>query len=140
MIKAFASAALALTLTLAPNLIGAQCNNILESCAKANPGAMAEFTLVDAAYDQLDAKGGKLKLTLFAGNTYRFLSCKDDKVKALMMVLADSKGNKIADNVTQDEKGVYKMMEVNCTATGEYMLVLMPFSGEGCAGFIYAMK
>lgn len=140
MIRTAFALSLALALSLAPTLIGAQCGSILESCAKANPGAMAGYTLVDAAYDQLDAKGGKLKLTLFAGNTYRFLSCKEDKVNALVMVLADSKGNPIANNMTEDEKGVYKMMEVNCTATGEYMLVLLPFNGEGCAGFIYAMK
>lgn len=132
--------AVAFVLAVAPTLTGAQCGSILESCAKSNPGAMAGFTLVDAAYDQLDTKGGKLRLTLFAGNTYRFLSCKEDKVQALVMALSDTKGNVIADNMTDDKSSVFKMMEVNCTATGEYMLILLPFKGEGCAGFIYALK
>jgi hypothetical protein len=140
MIKYLFATVAAFVLAVAPTHTGAQCGSILESCAKANPGAMAGFTLVDAAYDQLDAKGGKLRLTLFAGNTYRFLSCKEDKVQALVMALSDAKGNVIADNMTDDKSSVFKMMEVNCTATGEYMLILLPFKGEGCGGFIYALK
>lgn len=131
---------IALAAFAAPQYVAAQCNTLLEGCAKSNPGSMAGYTLVDAAYDNLDEKGGKLKLTLYAGSTYRFLSCKVDAVPALVMALADANGKIIATNLTEDEKGVYRMMEVNCTATAEYILVLIPYNGKGCAGVIYAMK
>ncbi len=127
-------------LAAVPVYIKAQCSALLEGCAKGNPGAMSGFTLVDAAYDDLDAKGGKLKITMYSGSTYRFLTCKEDKIPALVMALADGKGNVLATNLTEDEKGVYRTMEVTCTATGEYTLVLMPYNGIGCGGIIYAMK
>lgn len=131
---------IALVVIVAPKFAAAQCNSLLESCAKSNPGSMAGYNLVDAAYDKLDSKGGKLKITMYAGSTYRFLACKEDAVPALVMALASGDGKIIATNLTEDEKGVYRMMEVNCTATAEYTLVLIPYNGQGCAGVIYAMK
>lgn len=118
----------------------AQCDGLLESCANDNRGSMSGFTLVDAAYDKLDENGGKLKITMYKGNTYRFLACKDGNVPALVIGLADMNGNILATNLTEDESGVYRSIDVTCTATGEYILVLLPYNGVGCCGVIYAMK
>lgn len=118
----------------------AQCNGLLESCASENPGAMTGFTLVDASYANLDENGGKLKITMYKGNTYRFLACKDGNVPALVIGIADMKGNVLATNLTEDESGVYRAIDVNCSATGEYFVVLLPYNGTGCCGVIYAMK
>lgn len=117
----------------------APCTGKLEKCAQSNPGAMVGYTLVDAAYDDLDERGGKIKMTLYSGNTYRFLTCPADGMQ-LVVVLSDSKGKVISTNLTEDEKSVYKMMEVNVTSTAEYQLNLLPFGGKGCAGVIFAMK
>lgn len=138
--KKFFSAIVVVLALLAPAYTYAQCGNLLETCAKGNSGAMSGYTLVDAAYDNLDAKGGKLKITMYSGTSYRFLACREDKIPALVMALADGTGKVLATNLTEDEKGVYRMMEVNCTATGEYTLVLLPYNGQGCGGIIYAMK
>lgn len=120
--------------------IQAQCPNFLRNCEKENAGAFAGYTLVDAVFDELDVKGGSVKLTLNAGNTYRFLACTAKGVEAVMLLLADSKGAVFASNLTDDGQGVYKVMEINCMATAEYVLHIKPLKGSGCAGMIYALK
>jgi hypothetical protein len=117
-----------------------QCNSLLESCADENPGAMAGYTLVGASTAQLDANGGRLKITMYKGNTYRFLACKEGNVPALVIGVADMNGNVLATNLTEDQSGVYRMIDVTCTATGEYLIVLLPYNGTGCCGVVYAMK
>ena len=120
--------------------VQAQCPGFLRNCEKANAGAFAGYTLVDAVFDELDVKGGSVKLTLNAGNTYRFLACTDKRVEAVMLLLADSKGAVFASNLTDDGQGVYKVLEINCMATAEYVLHIKPLKGSGCAGMIYALK
>ncbi|MDX2061560.1 MAG: hypothetical protein SFY70_00710 [Bacteroidia bacterium] len=117
-----------------------QCNTLLESCANDNPGAMAGYTLVGASYADLDQNGGRLKITMYKGNTYRFLACKGGNVPALVIGIADQNGQVLATNLTEDQSGVYKMLDITCNATGEYLLVLLPYNGTGCCGVVYAMK
>lgn len=133
--------ALAVALTIGfTHHINAQCNNFLRNCEKENAGAFAGFTLADAVFDELDVKGGSVKLTLNAGNTYRFLACNGKGVEAVMLLLADAKGAVFASNLTDDGQGVYRVLEINCMATAEYVLHIKPLKGSGCAGMIYALK
>jgi hypothetical protein len=127
-------------LALVSTTATAQCNSLLESCATANPGSMAGFTLVDAAYDNLDGNGGKLKITMYKGNTYRFLACKANEVPALVIGILSPSNEILATNLTEDESGVYRMIDFTCNATAEYQLMMIPYNGTGCCGVIYAMK
>lgn len=122
----------------------AACDNLLTECASANRGSMSGFTLVDATYAELDGNGGKMQITMYAGNTYRFLACNDNRVSALVMAIADVDGNLIANNLTEDEQSVYNLMEIKCTATDNYQVLLLPLlrteGGSGCCGMVYSMQ
>lgn len=117
------------------------CPGFLQQCARDNPAGLKGYTLVEAAFDSVSAeKGGRYELTLFSGNAYRFIVCSSDEVPNVVLALLDLEGNLLLSNITPDGQGTYHTLEVTCTATVDYQVVIKPMKGSGCAGLVYGVK
>lgn len=116
------------------------CHGFMQQCARDNPAALKGYTLVEAAYDSISSHGGRYELTLFSGNMYRFLACSSDQVPNVVLALLDLDGNLLLSNITPDGQGTYRTLEITCTATADYQLIIKPMKGSGCAGLAYGVK
>ena len=116
------------------------CQGFLAKCASENPAALKGYTVVEAAFDSIGVTGGRYELTLFSGNAYRFVTCRSDEVPNVVLALLDLDGNLLITNITPDGEGTYPTLELNCTATADYQLIIKPMKGSGCAGLVYGIK